>query len=106
MSAGSSAGAVGAAIHARRRRALIQRFQSLGATSSDKAADLKTLGIEKSRLFDLLLQKGVLHSAGQECFYLDEQAWERFESVRRTGAIVMCIVFAIAALVLILFVIR
>lgn len=75
-----------AAVIILRRKKFIRRFAEQGATSPDRAIPFAEVGMRRSWIFDQMVSRGVFIHAGQDRFYMDEQAAEAFLGAQRTRA--------------------
>lgn len=83
-----------------RQRRLIQRFRDEVAISPPAARTLAQLNVRQGWLFRRLANSGVFVQVSGERWYLDEDAWLRYQRRRwvRIGA--FCAVVAIVLLIL------
>jgi hypothetical protein len=88
------AGIIAAAI-----KKVMRRFRQAGATSPATAQSLPEIGLRRSMIFRRLLARGVVVHAGNDRYYLDEDAVKAFvEQLRVKG-------FVAGGIALVLFVI-
>lgn len=91
-----------AAVIVLRRKKLIRRFKELGATSPDRAIPFAEIGMRRSWIFDHMIDHGVFVAAGQDRFYLREQAAQVFMKKRRRRALIVTGVLLLLFLVVLL----
>ncbi|HSL21400.1 MAG TPA: hypothetical protein VK886_07690 [Vicinamibacterales bacterium] len=89
----------GEAIIAKQNR-YMRKFRERRAVSGDSAVTLAELGQRDSWVFRGLVKRGVIHNAGADRFYLDQQAADAFVERRR-----QVFVWSLAALVIVALVI-
>lgn len=100
MSLGGGAPAAIGVMVAKRRRELLARFRSVGATSEETARAAEELRVSPgSPMFRIQLGRGVLVETADGRYYLDEAAAERAERLRR-GLLLALLVLAVALILL------
>jgi hypothetical protein len=92
----SSSPGLAAIIVSKKRKKIIAAFRSAGATSAPTAKSLTELGLHQSLLLHIQRWRGIILPAGNERFYLDEQAEKR----RHAFVIKLLAVSVIAVLVI------
>ena len=84
----------------RTQRELVHRFETAGALSPDRAIPRGDLARLSDSVFSKLSRAGVFVSSGNDHWYLDRAAWDRFQSRQRTRFVVTAavIVLGVSAL--------
>lgn len=87
---------VAAALLAERRR-IAMAFRAIDATTTERAAELKTLQLRHDAPFDDLIRLGVIHQRERR-FWFDESRYERTierPRFRSIGMVVILLIFAL-----------
>jgi hypothetical protein len=58
------------------QKRLVQKFREACATLPNQAMTLQDLGIRRSFIFKRMVRKGIFRLAGEDRYYLDEEASE------------------------------
>ena len=84
----------------RTQRDLVQRFESVGAIGPDRAIPRGELGGLGELVFSKLARDGVFVNCGEDRWYVDLAAWDRFKPRQRKRSLVtaVVIVLVVAAL--------
>jgi hypothetical protein len=77
-------------------RRVVQHFRDVGAVSMADAIVYAPARLNRQRAFDRLKGANVLKTDGQGRWYLDEQAWDRHRSDRRTRVVLTMLAVAAA----------
>ena len=75
-----------AAVIAMRRKNLVRRFREAGATDSEHAVTLESLGARRSWIFDQMIEHGVFLSTQDGRFFMDDRAADEFLHERQARA--------------------
>jgi hypothetical protein len=78
-------------VHIKQKR-IIRKFRDQCATAPRQAATLEALKIRAGGICRCLIKNKVLVSAGDDKYYLDEEAADRYFSRKRRIAFIMLIV--------------
>ena len=79
----------------RTQRELVHRFEAAGALGPDRAIPRGDLGRLSDSVFSKLSRAGVFVSSGNDHWYLDRAAWDRFQSRQRTRFVVTAAVIVL-----------
>lgn len=88
-----------------RQRDLVDRFRDAGATSATSAKSLAEIGIEPTFMFSRMSARGVFVPAGNDRWWFDTAAWNRYRDRQWKRLVVGAIViigFALLLLMLLL----
>jgi hypothetical protein len=91
-----------AAVIMRRQRQLIRGFAERRATCPDAAIAFADLGMRRSWIFDRLVARGVFVDAGQDRFYMNEEAAQAFLQAQRRRALTITGILLVFFLVFLL----
>ncbi len=85
-----------------RQRDLVDRFRAAGATSASAARPLAEIGVEASFMFSRMSARGVFVPAGEDRWWFDAAAWNRYRDRQWkrlvAGALVILVVCALFVL--------
>jgi hypothetical protein len=85
-----------------RRKKFIRRFVELDARSTDRAIPFPDLGMRRSWIFDQMVSRGVFVDAGNDRYWMNEQAAEAFLAAQRRRALIVTgILLAVFLIILI-----
>jgi uncharacterized membrane-anchored protein len=71
------------------QKRLVRRFRDACATLPAQAMTLQELGVRRSFIFKKMVQKGIFHDAGDDRYYLDEEAADRHFHRAKVGILVV-----------------
>jgi hypothetical protein len=83
-----------------RRKRLVNRFREAGATDPEHAITPEALGERRSWIFKQMVEHGVLVSAHDGRFFMDDRAAVEFLQKRRRRALIMGGILLLAFLLL------
>jgi len=93
-----------AAVIILRRKKFIRRFAEQGATCPDRAIPFEDVDMRRSWIFDQMVSRGVFVRAGNDRFYMNQEAARTFlEAQRRRARIgggILLVAFVIVVVVL------
>jgi hypothetical protein len=81
-----------AAVILRKERDIVNMYRGSGATTPDRARRPEEIGVHQRLAFERLVRRAVLREAGSGAYYLDEQRWQAWRSVRHRVALVMLVI--------------
>lgn len=89
-----------AAIIMKRRRALVRRFQDLGAVDAAHAITLAAAGVKPSWIFEQMQRRGVFVALPEERFFLDEPGAAAFFGAHRARVLMFAAILLLSFLLL------
>jgi hypothetical protein len=85
-----------------RRKKFIRRFGELDARSTDRAVPFPDLGMRRSWIFDDMVSRGVFVDAGDDHYWMNEQAAEAFLAAQRRRALIMTGILLVVFLIVLI----
>jgi hypothetical protein len=88
-----------AAVIILRRKKFVRRFREERATSADRAIPFADVGMRRSWVFDQMVSRGVFVDAGNDRYWMNEQAAEAFLEAQRKRALIVAAILLVVFLI-------
>lgn len=78
-----------AAVIVRRRKRLVRRFREAGAVDAAHAVTLRQAGVQRSWIFEQMIEHGAFIATEDGRYFLNEAAAQAFMAARRKQALIV-----------------